>query len=224
MAERLDFELSFELIIGSEGGYSDNRDDPGNWTGGAVGKGELKGTKYGISAASYPQLDIKNLTLEQAHEIYIRDYWTPACCPELPPRAAYVMFDSAVNNGVSRAARFLQTSVGATADGIIGPATRAALARKLQADPSGDEIAREVHAQRINFMAGLSTWSTFGLGWSRRLASVPIDACLTWPIALSPGQPPPETAGETEDVTIVVATPRDSPVVVSRSGGVTSSV
>lgn len=30
--------------------------DPGNWTGGEIGKGECKGTNYGISAASYPDL------------------------------------------------------------------------------------------------------------------------------------------------------------------------
>jgi hypothetical protein len=37
-----------------EGGLSMDERDPGNWTGGAIGKGELRGTKYGISAQTYP--------------------------------------------------------------------------------------------------------------------------------------------------------------------------
>jgi len=58
------FEESFKVLIGHEGGYSDDRNDPGNWTGGKVGVGELLGTKYGVAANSYPMEDIQGLTLE----------------------------------------------------------------------------------------------------------------------------------------------------------------
>ena len=34
----------------------------------------------------------------------------------------------------------------------------------------------EFMAQRLKFMAGLSTWSVFGMGWSRRLATVAVAA------------------------------------------------
>jgi Glycosyl hydrolase 108 len=106
MATRRDFDQAFELVIGSEGGYSDDRNDPGNWTGGEVGVGELKGTKYGVSAASYPDLNIKGLTVDDAKTIYERDYWNKAGCPDMPPRLAYTCFDAAVNNGVGRAVRW----------------------------------------------------------------------------------------------------------------------
>lgn len=56
-----------------EDGYSNNRNDPGNWTGGQVGVGALKRTKRGIAAHVYPALKIKNLTLEDATSIYERD-------------------------------------------------------------------------------------------------------------------------------------------------------
>lgn len=146
----------------------------------------MKGTKYGISAASYPHLDIKNLTLSEAHAIYLGDYWTPARCPEQSCRLALVMFDAAVNNGVSRATRFLQTAVGSTADGIWGPNTAAALRAAMARDPLDTAVAGEVHAQRIFFMAGLSGWATFGLGWSRRLAQLPLQAALYWPSPAAP--------------------------------------
>lgn len=165
------FLSAFEYVIGHEGGFGDIRSDPGNWTGGAVGSGTLAGTKYGISAAAYPTLDIRNITLDQARTIYRRDYWDKAGCQHWDRPLAVIMFDAAVNNGVSRANKWLQGAAGATADGIVGPLTVAAVQKKDQA-----ELAHEVHAQRIYFMAGLSTWSTFGLGWSRRLARVPAQA------------------------------------------------
>jgi lysozyme family protein len=180
-----DYPRIFEILIGHEGGFTDNRSDPGNWTGGSVGAGVLRGTKYGISAASYPGLNIAELTLDEAREIYKRDYFDRALCGEMPGRLALVMFDAAVNNGVSRAVRFLQWGLGVGVDGIIGPVTRQALAAAIARDPTGTELAIEAHAQRIFFMAGLSTWTTFGLGWSRRLARLPAQAAQTWP------EPPP---------------------------------
>jgi hypothetical protein len=66
----ISFDQAFHRLIGHEGGYSDDRRDPGNWTKGKIGAGILKGTKYGLAANTYPNLDIKNLTLAQAKEIY----------------------------------------------------------------------------------------------------------------------------------------------------------
>ncbi|MFC0406768.1 hypothetical protein [Roseomonas elaeocarpi] len=47
----------------NERGLSMVSTDPGNWTGGQVGKGKLKGTKYGIAAASYPARTSKTLPM-----------------------------------------------------------------------------------------------------------------------------------------------------------------
>src|SRR5215471_2909318 len=131
MANSQDFLRAFELLIGHEGDFTDDARDPGNWTAGKRGEGQLKGTKYGISAASYPTLDIKNLTLDQAREICERDYWAKAGCPDLPPRLAFAVFDAAVNNGVGRAVRWLQAAVRADQDGAYGPATKAAVDRAV---------------------------------------------------------------------------------------------
>ena len=181
MATHDDFLRAFELLIGHEGSYTDNPADPGNWTAGGRGQGECKGTKYGISAKSYPNLDIRNLTLPEAQAIYQRDYWEPAGCPDLPPRFAFTVFDAAVNNGVRSAVRWLQLAVGVGSDGVYGPATRAAVERATAADPDDLTLAQEFHAQRIYYMAGLSTWSNFGLGWSRRLAAIPAQGAHHWP-------------------------------------------
>jgi lysozyme family protein len=161
------FQKCFRFTLGAEGGYTNNVGDPGNWTGGQVGHGELRGTKFGISAAAYPKLDIANLTEAAAEAIYKRDYWTPLYGDELPLAIAMVAFDAAVNAGPRRAISWIQLAMGQEADGIIGPATIAAL-------NAGNPlvIAREALVRRLDFLTRLSTWSSFGLGWTRRVIAL----------------------------------------------------
>jgi lysozyme family protein len=169
------FEHAFAVVVGHEGGYDATQADPGNWTGGAVGQGTLGGTKFGISAAAYPTLDIANLTPEQAQAIYKRDYWDHVRGDDLPPPLALLVFDAAVNNGVARAARWLQAAAGTTADGEIGPGTLAALDAAV-AKTGGAPLCAEFMAQRLSFMASLPTWKVFGLGWARRLCALPYES------------------------------------------------
>jgi len=105
------FDYAFNLLMKWEGGYVNDPHDPG---------GE---TKYGISKMSYPDLDIKNLTLEQAKAIYFDDFWIKARCHKMPPKWGIYHFINAVNIGVRRANRYLQRAVGVKPDGIIGPIT-----------------------------------------------------------------------------------------------------
>ena len=164
------FETAFAIVVGHEGGFDATRADPGNWTGGAVGAGRLAGTKYGISAAAYPDTDIETLTLADARAIYRRDYWDRVQADALPPPLALLVFDAAVNNGIGHAVRWLQAAAGAAEDGQPGPATLAAVAR---AEGGGAALCAEFQAQRMTFMASLPTWRVFGLGWARRLCALP---------------------------------------------------
>ena len=158
------FASSLPFILRWEGGYVNHPADPG---------GE---TKYGISKRSYPHLDIASLTLTDAKEIYWRDYWAKAGCDLCDPGLALVVFDAAVNNGVRQAVRWLQQAVVVASDGVIGPLTQAAIAAaKGQA---GVAAMQEMHAQRIDTMARLPGWSSFGTGWSRRLARLPYQAAV----------------------------------------------
>ncbi|HEX8812876.1 MAG TPA: glycosyl hydrolase 108 family protein [Terracidiphilus sp.] len=165
------FEQAFEIVIGHEGKYSDNSRDPGNWTGGQTGRGQLRGTQYGISAASYPKLDIASLTLDDARALFKADYWDRLHCDEMDPGLALVAFDASVNNGVGAAIKWLQAAVRVKVDGVFGDVTLAAV---QIANPV--ETLVELHAARINMMAKLPTWQTFGAGWSRRLARIPYEA------------------------------------------------
>ncbi len=165
------FLRAFPIVVSVEGGLTIDPADPGNWTGGARGRGVCRGTRWGISAAAYPTLDIARLTLADAQALCRRDYWDRVCGDELPAALALLVFDAAVNNGVSRAVHWLQMAAGATADGMLGVKALAAVhARPLP------ELLVEFQAQRMVFMAGLPTWRSFGLGWARRLCRLPFDA------------------------------------------------
>ena len=159
---RLDFQDMMKRILSHEGGYTINPLDKGNWT----RTGALKGTKYGISARSYPHLDIKNLTWDMACDIYYEDFFLTFMVSVPTQSARFQLLDYAINSGVPRATKALQKAVGAKPDGILGPKTRFAA---VSVDDT--VITLRVLAYRLEFMASLPRWKTFGGGWARRIAA-----------------------------------------------------
>lgn len=94
-----DFERAVKFTLKWEGGYVNDPRDPG---------GE---TKYGISKRSYPTLDIKSLTLNDAKYIFYQNYWLKAGCDQLFYPMNIIVFDTAVNCGTIRAKEFLEESI-----------------------------------------------------------------------------------------------------------------
>lgn len=160
-------DVAFPLVVGVEGGYDKNLLDRGNWTSGEIGVGKLNGTKYGISAAAFPTLDIAGLTLPIAMSIYRHSYWLRICADALPPRIAVLLFDAAVNQGAFASVCIVQTIVGVEIDGFIGPETLDAIGK---ADP--ETLFVEIEVQRLMAYFQTSTFSTFGLGWVRRVSKI----------------------------------------------------
>lgn len=148
----MDFDIAFDHLIGNEGGYSCDPADPG---------GE---TMWGISKRSYPNVDIKALTRDDAKAIYLRDFWSQSGADRLPA-VGFDLFDTAVNSGAKRAIMTLQIAAGSPVDGILGDHTFAA-ARAL--DPV--ILAIRFNAARLLFMSYLPGWLNDGRGWARRVA------------------------------------------------------
>lgn len=123
----IDFDFASFIVLQKEGGFQDDHDDSGNWTGGKIGVGLPKGTKYGISAAAYPHLDIKNLTKEDSIRIYKEDYWDACGANMVPERFRLHVFDMAVNAGPATAIKILQRAALVDDDGKIGPKTLSAI-------------------------------------------------------------------------------------------------
>jgi lysozyme family protein len=153
------FDLAIPIVLAHEGGYSFDPRDPG---------GE---TKYGISKRQYPELDIKNLTLEQAKAIYKRDYWQYDAL--LDQDVATKVFDAAVNLGTARAVRILQEAVNAVGptriavDGVFGPITAAA-ANGCNPRALLQEIRARLAVEYAQLAASNPSLRAFLLGWMRR--------------------------------------------------------
>ena len=141
-----------------------DRRDPGNWTGGAVGVGELRGTKYGIAAASHPNVDIANLTPAAAAAIRRSEYWTPAACDALPAGADLVVYDYAINAGLSRSIKALQAVLGLVQDGVIGKVTLTA----IEARP-GVWLIENLTDNHAAFYRATGDFALYGAEWLARL-------------------------------------------------------
>ena len=159
------FETTFNRTIGHEGKFQANPKDRGNWTGGKEGVGELKGTKWGLAAMTYPHLDIANITLEQAKEIYFNDWWLKLKMERWPNVMKYQIFDAAFNHGTGRANQFLQYAARVKDDGVIGPKTITAV---NMTDPN--DLVLRFLAKRLRYFTEVKTWAEFSKGWSLRVA------------------------------------------------------
>ena len=149
----MNFDIAFEKVIGHEGGYVNHPLDPGTET------------KYGISQRTYPDEDIRNLTVVRAKDIYRKDFWDRAQCDKMPPAVAYAVFDAAINSGISQSVKFLQRALGVQDDGKVGAQTLAVIDKT-----DSEALLARFLGHRLAFMTNLGTWPTFGKGWARRIA------------------------------------------------------
>lgn len=158
----MEFEEAFKLVIGHEGGYVNDPQDPG---------GE---TKYGISKRAYPNENIKDLTLSRAHEIYRQDYWAAVKADHMPHGVRYPLFDAAVNHGPKAARKMLQRALRVDDDGIFGPITLNAVARHHNRVA---DLLRDFQVARLSYYASIAqhkprVFARFRRGWLRRTLDV----------------------------------------------------
>ena len=153
------FDKCLKMILHHEGGYVNHPRDPGGETNLGVTKRvyeEWGGTK-----------DMRDLTQEDVAPIYEKNYWGRAKCDHLPSGLDLAVFDWAVNSGVGRAAKKLQTMIGTEADGGIGPNTLRTLDEYIE-HHGIEETIKEYKEKRQKFYQSLSTFDTFGKGWTTR--------------------------------------------------------
>ncbi|KAF0675059.1 glycoside hydrolase family 108 protein [Profundibacterium mesophilum] len=158
------FERVHPWVLAYEGGYVDHPKDPG----GATNEGITQATYDAYRRrAGLPKLAVRHLTPAERDTIYRTQYWDTVRCDDLPAGVDFAVYDFAVNSGPARAARYLQQAAGLQGrevDGIVGLRTLAAVAA---VDPV--TLIGDICGARMRFLRRLSTWGTFGRGWSRRV-------------------------------------------------------
>jgi lysozyme family protein len=162
------FEAALPFTLRWEGGFVDHPADPGG------------ATNRGVTQKVYdtwrrdqgqPQRSVRQLEDSEMHAIYEGGYWSPARCPLLAQPLDMVQFDTAVNMGVGRAVRFLQSAVGAKPDGNFGPGTQQCVA---DCDP-GEALVKYCNDREEFYrqlVAAKPQMGVFMRGWMNRLNSL----------------------------------------------------
>ena len=154
------YNKCLETILHHEGGYVNHPKDPGGETNLGVTKRvyqEHGGTK-----------DMKDLLVEDVAPIYKKGYWDKMKGDDLPGGLDLCVFDFGVNAGPGRAAKYLQTMIGTVADGGIGPNTLKAVSNYID-DVGQEQAVKNYQQERQKYYESLSTFDTFGKGWTRRV-------------------------------------------------------
>lgn len=167
-----EFEKAFNITIKNEGGFSNDKDDPGG------------ATQYGITEKTLreydPSLNIRQISLNTAKHIYKTNYWIKAHCDEisnLNSTLALLIFDSSVNIGVNTASKLLQKTINTlyydklTVDGLIGPKTLSALkfCLDLSAKNLIDVYTTLWKSHYITLISNNSKLKKFINGWLNRV-------------------------------------------------------
>lgn len=150
----MEFETAFNRIMNYEGDYVNDPDDPG---------GE---TKWGISKRSYPNLIIKDLTREDAQNIYRKDFWIPLNISKLSDTITFQLFDFAINSGIQTAIRYFQRALNVADDGYFGLESI-----KIMNETSETDMIMKLNAERLDYMTRLKNWDKNSKGWARRISN-----------------------------------------------------
>ncbi len=157
------FDDALAAVLEHEGGFVNHPKDPGGMTNLGVTK-RVWETWVGKTVS---EADMRALTPATVAPMYRKQYWDAVKGDELPSGLDYLMFDFAINAGVSRAIRTMQKAIGTTPDGAIGPKTMQALR-----DAGPDALIAKFSDEKEAFYRSLPTFATFGKGWLRRVAEV----------------------------------------------------
>lgn len=159
----MNFDESFTRLLGHEGKYSNHPKDRGGPT--CWGITERVARSHGYVGA------MEDLPVDTAKQIYFSDYWSLVQFPTFPEEVRYPLFDAAVNSGVEHSVKWLQQAARVTADGVVGPITKAA----VKALP-GYVLMTRMLGYRLQYLSTLPDWPAFGRGWANRIAKIALEA------------------------------------------------
>ena len=171
-----------KITFPSEGSELDlDATDRGNWY-----DGTLIGSKLGVTGddlAAYlghtpSRADMAAVTEAVAMWAFQRRYWNVLRCPEMNPGIAILTADHAYNAGDVASAKILQTLVGVTADGLVGNATLAAIARVCAAPVTTAPFGNPETVKALQAALSTTVDGVWGPESSKALAADPESGAL----------------------------------------------
>lgn len=160
-----DFNRAVAITLAHEGGLVDNPFDRGGRT------------NYGVTQAVWftwldrlgePRRPVDDITVQEARDIYHRNYWQAAHCDDFEWPVSLLLFDAAVNHGPKASIRVMQRTLGVLDDGLVGRDTRGAAGRRAPV-----ELAQAMLWERADLFAQIvranHSQALFIVGWIRRL-------------------------------------------------------
>ena len=165
------WDKSFNLVIKSEGGFSNDQRDKGNH----LPDGREGSTMWGCTQYNYEQYvghpltheDMKKLTPNDVKPLYKKNYWDAVHGDDLPGGIDYAAFDFAINAGPAASRKLIQEALGVNADGAFGPMTMAAIEKA-----DAKELMHKFSEAKTAFYKSLSNFNVYGNGWLKRVADV----------------------------------------------------
>ena len=164
------FQTAIKKVLKNEGGYVNNPQDKGG------------ATKYGITEKVARQNEyagnMKYLTENFAKEIYYKEYWLKCNCDIISKyysfNLAFLIFDFAVNSGVSNASKKLQIVLNdlgnaeLKTDGVIGKKTLLEIEKLIG---SINLVEFNYISKILAYYTALNQFGIFGKGWINRVAN-----------------------------------------------------
>jgi lysozyme family protein len=206
---RDNYKSALTHVLVHEGGWSNHPRDPGG------------ATMYGVTQRVYdayrrrkllPEQSVRQISRAELEAIYRTQYADKVRFDDLPYGVDYVVFDGAVNSGPAQSVKWLQRALGVAVDGVIGNATLQA----AKEYPDQDGLIRKILDRRKAFLRALSTWDTFGRGWTAR-----VDQARKVAVAMNDNVPAPPSffvAGMSAKATVADAGMPAAPVATPTAG------
>lgn len=166
-----EFDRSLAKVLVHEGLFSDHPLDPGGAT--------MKGVTQRVydeyrRSLGLQTINVRNISDSELKAIYRKKYWDEFKGDKLHAGVSYVIFDGAVNSGVTQSVKWVQRALAEMGlyqgqiDGLLGQGTLLALGGVND----DDALIARVIARREAFLRALKTFKTFGKGWIRRISDV----------------------------------------------------
>jgi lysozyme family protein len=182
------FDACLDAVLHQEGGFADNPHDPGGATNLGITRATLARWRKIAPWWKLPVAEVKGLAKPEAAGIYQALYWNRCRAGDLPPGLDLAVFDYAVNSGPDRAVKALQQTLKVAPDGFVGPLTLDAIKAHVAVVGAAGLIVALCNG-RLSFLQRLAIGTTFGAGWSRRVAEIRAEALA---MAGAPPSSPPK--------------------------------